>query len=106
MLAAWWIAFGSARQTRESGDPRMLYRVADLNRRLSGEQDSLGRSHLLDRLWEAELRALRFTGSNLESESTSPEKPVSLRQLQSRLRDGELLDRIRSGSIQVFRLRR
>jgi hypothetical protein len=39
---------------RESGDPRMLYRVADLNRRLSGEQDSLGRSRLLDRLWEAD----------------------------------------------------
>jgi CHAT domain-containing protein len=77
--------------TRESGDPRMLYRVADLNRRLSGEQDSLGRSRLLDRLWEAELRALRFTRSDLELQSTSPEKPVSLRQLQSRLRDGELL---------------
>ncbi len=76
---------------RESGDPRMLYRVADLNRRLSGEADSSGRSRLLDRLWEAELRALQFTGSNLESESTSPEKPVSLHQLQSRLRDGELL---------------
>ena len=30
MPAAWWIEFGSARQRRESGDPRMLYRVADL----------------------------------------------------------------------------
>lgn len=37
------------------------------------------------------MRALRFTGSNLESESTPPEKPVSLRQLQSRLHDGELV---------------
>jgi len=69
----------------------MLYRVADLNRRLSGEQNSLGRSRLLDRLWKAELRALRFTGSSLESQSTSSAMPVSLRQVQSRLRDGELL---------------
>jgi tetratricopeptide (TPR) repeat protein len=61
------------------------------NRRLSGEADSSGRSRLLDRLWEAELRALQFTASNLESESTSSERPVSLHQLQSRLRGGELL---------------
>lgn len=76
---------------RELGDPGMLNAVADLNRRLSDEQDSHGRSRLLDRLWEAELRSLRFSGSNIEPPSTAAEKPVSLRQLQSRLRDGELL---------------
>jgi CHAT domain-containing protein len=88
--------------TRESGDPRMLYRVADLNRRLSGEQDSLGRSRLLDHLWEAELRALRFTGSDLELQPTSTEKPVSLHQLQSRLHDGELLVEYALGSPKSF----
>src|SRR4051794_36543958 len=49
-----------AQPPREPVDPRMLNRVASLNRQLSGEQDSLGRSHLLDRLWEAELQSLRF----------------------------------------------
>jgi CHAT domain-containing protein len=88
--------------TRETSDPLMLYRVADLNRRLSGEQDSLGRSRLLDRLWEAELRALRFTGSGLGLQHTSPEKPVSLHQLQSRLRDGELLVEYALGSHTSF----
>jgi hypothetical protein len=55
-----------AQQPREPVDPRMFNRVASLNRRLSGEQDPLGRSHLLDRLWEAELQSLRFDDRNLE----------------------------------------
>lgn len=78
-------------QPREPVDPRMLNRVASLNRQLSGEQDPLGRSHLLDRLWEAELQSLRFDDGNLEPQSSRSSVAVSLRQLQARLRDDELL---------------
>jgi CHAT domain-containing protein len=91
-----------AQQTVGPSDPPMLHLIADLNRRLSSEHDSLGRGRLLDRLWETELRSLRFTREDQESQYVSAGKPASLRQLQSRLNEGELLVEYALGSSRSF----
>jgi CHAT domain-containing protein/tetratricopeptide (TPR) repeat protein len=89
-------------QTVGPSDPPMLRMIADLNRRLASEPDSLGRGRLLDRLWETELRALRFTREDQEPQCVSAGKPASLRQLQSRLNEGELLVEYALGSARSF----
>lgn len=91
-----------AQQTVGPSDPPMLHMIADLNRRLSSEHDSLGRGRLLDRLWETELRSLRFTREDQEAQYVSAGKPTSLRQLQLRLNEGELLLEYALGSSRSF----
>ena len=81
----------SAAQYDGRRDPAMIQRVTDLNRRLLGEQGIADRGQLLERLWETELRSLRFDGGLSESQPAFSGKPVSLRELQSKLGQGELL---------------
>jgi tetratricopeptide (TPR) repeat protein len=82
----------------------MIEQIADLNRRLSREQDSLDRRRLLDRLWEAELRSLRFTGGSGGLRFLSMRKPVRLWELQASLRPGDLLIEYSLGSSQSVAL--
>ena len=72
-------------------NPEMARRVAALNRRLISAQDSADRSQLLNRLWETELRSLRFDRPSTEPQAVWTSRPVSLREVQSRLGPGELL---------------
>jgi tetratricopeptide (TPR) repeat protein len=81
----------SAAQNDGRRDPTMIKRVADLNRRLLSEQGFADRGQLLDRLWETELRSLRFDNEPSESQSLWTLKPVTLRELQSKLGPAELL---------------
>jgi CHAT domain-containing protein len=80
-----------ATKMEEQRDPAMLLKVADLNRRLVNEGHSSDRRQLLDRLWETELRSLRFDGGPTETQSAPVEKAVPLDNLQARLRPGELV---------------
>jgi CHAT domain-containing protein len=81
----------SAAQNGGRRDPAMIKRVADLNRRLLSEQGFADRGQLLDRLWETELRSLCFDRGPSEPQPGWTTKPVSLRELQSKLGPGELL---------------
>jgi CHAT domain-containing protein len=67
-------------------DSELAPKIAAVNRDLSNAQDSALRSRLLDRLWELEVRALHPH----ELGASSRAQPVSLRQFQSSLRDGEV----------------
>ncbi|HEY2664773.1 MAG TPA: CHAT domain-containing protein, partial [Candidatus Binataceae bacterium] len=81
----------SAGQTEGRRDPAMIKKVADLNRRLVSEQGFADRGQLLDRLWETEVRSLRFDSEPREPQPVWTVKPVTLHELQSKLGPGELL---------------
>jgi CHAT domain-containing protein len=93
-----------AEQTDRPGDPQMLQRIADLNRELATENDPTSRKRLLERLWEAEIRSLRLGRSNIAADSPVETKPISLRQLQSILRDDDLLVEYVLGESRSFAL--
>jgi tetratricopeptide (TPR) repeat protein len=75
----------------EQRDPAKLRTVADLNRRLEHEPVSADRTKLLERLWESELRSLRFRAGPGQDPSARHPHPVSLAELQGQLREGELM---------------
>ncbi len=94
----------AAQTETESRDPAMMRLVAVLNRQLVGEQNSTYRQRLLDELWETEIRALRFGDAPREPEFISAKPTVTLRELQRRLQEDDVLVEYALGPSRSFAL--
>jgi CHAT domain-containing protein len=79
-------------------DSQLAPKIAAVNRELSNAQDAALRNRLLDRLWQLEIRALHPH----ELGASSQAQPVSLRQFQSSLREGDLAIEYALGSSHSF----